>query len=650
MNGSTAQFPGSQAQAFQSAFASARAARSALLADEREQKRRRKARKRREMPVGLSADEQHAWRLKEQDRIEAAKKFVENATFEAGLVEERLREGFHLRFARKVYGRWREDVREKGPLRSELFGLPGQMLVASCRKGGDLRMSWDKANLGVESRSKLLSLDLPYLEGNKTFLSFWRIDLDGTWPSEEAFRHEVRDLVGCRIPHAPHLVAGDTLDDGRFVRPHLYFFLPPGQAVWNVPEDPRCNMRTVKFFEGVYYGIVDALKELHADPGAPATSQRGKNPLSPLSTSFSMNDQEFLSMSEWESWVDTSLSREILVRQRAADKAGVTLEVSNEIFTAVQKSAYDILRQWYFDSDLRLRASEGAISDNLHSVLEPITQEMVAALPGRRRMSERQVALLVSRVASYAAGAFDPDRLEKGIVRKALAHVVDGLKTVRERQQVAAEYASQEKAEKTLQKLVDAWDSLAVETTDITKSGLAREAKVSRTTVQARWADLQATLEARRGRPVRCIDKKLPALTAKADRTNLTDQVLALACERQTETDMKPSDTRKPPERQTTIRTGPTSDSVVARHSPALAVGRLTNDNTKAVDPVAMEPNTVRPATREITVTPSPSRVVRPLMPLFLLHGEARRREEERREIASLLTAPVAHSRSQGRR
>lgn len=79
-------------------------------------------------------------------------------------------------------------------------------------------------------------------------------------------------------------------------------------------------MRTVKFFEAVYYGIVDAPKSLKADPGAPATTQRSKNPLSPLATGFVTNEREFMSMSDWAGWVDTSLNREALVRQRAADK------------------------------------------------------------------------------------------------------------------------------------------------------------------------------------------------------------------------------------------------------------------------------------------------------------------------------------------
>ena len=229
-------------------------------------------------------------------------------------------------------------------------------------------------------------------------------------------------------------------------------------------------------------------------------------------------------------------NRETLVRTRAAEKAGVDLETSNSIFTAVQKEAYAILRRWYFDADQRLRAPEGMITDYLHQALEPVAQEMVSNLPGRC-MSDKQVALLVSRVASYAAGAFDPARLEKNTVRKALLHVVDGLKTVRERQQVAAEYAAREKAEKTLARLLDAWDGLAVETTEITKSALARVAGVSRTTVQSRWSDLHAALASRHGRPVRCIDKKPSTGTATAEPRPATVanwdsvEVVAVSCE-----------------------------------------------------------------------------------------------------------------------
>ncbi|GAA2884537.1 hypothetical protein GCM10010837_42920 [Aminobacter niigataensis] len=500
-------------QAFEHAYAAARASRSAALADERERKRRRRACKRRTMPEGLTEAEQRIWRLKEQLRLEDAKKFSENASFEAGLVRDRLQRGFRLFAPRMVYGRRREDVHELG-LRSEAFGLPGRMFVAACHKGGELRMSWDKANLGIESRSKLLSLDLPYIEGNKAFLSFWRIDLDRVWPSVDAFVDDILQLVGCKIPFAPHLVAGDERPDGRFVKPHLYFLLPPGQAVWNDPEDSRCRMRTVKFFEAVYFGIVDALKELGADPGAPATTQRGKNPLSPLSTSLMMNDRDFLSMTGWAGWVDTSLCRERLVRQRAADKAGVELETSNGLFTAVQKQAYTILRRWHFDADPRLRAPEGTVVDNLHQDLEPVAQEMATGLASCRRMSRTAVTLLVSRIASYAAGSFDPARLEKGIVRGALMHVVGHLASVRERQQVAAQYASRERADKTLQKLVDAWDSLAVEAAEVSKSALAREAGVSRPTVYARWSELNVVLAARKGCKVGCIDKKPVVLPA----------------------------------------------------------------------------------------------------------------------------------------
>ncbi len=79
---------------------------------------------RREIPGGLSEVERQARRLKEQMHIDDAKRFVENARFESSLVQERLREGFHMRFGCMVYGRWREDERPFSTIRSEpLFCL-----------------------------------------------------------------------------------------------------------------------------------------------------------------------------------------------------------------------------------------------------------------------------------------------------------------------------------------------------------------------------------------------------------------------------------------------------------------------------------------------------------------------------------------------
>jgi hypothetical protein len=525
MNGACRHTGENGATAFQAAFAAARAARSALLADERTRKKRQKARKRREMPEGLTADEQRTWRLKEQLRIDDAKHFVENARFESSLVQERLREGFRLLHARKVGRRWREPFRERG-LRSDDLGIPGKMFVAACRKGGDLRSSWDKATLGVESRSKLLSLDLPWVELNKQFLSVIRIDLDMVWSDVYAFRDDVRQLVGSKLPHAPHLVVGDELPDGRFEHPHLYFFLPPGSQVWNAPEDPRCNRRLIDFFKGVSYGIVDALRSLRADPNAPVLTMRGKNPLSPLWTSFCMEEQDFCSLTEWAEWVNTGIDRDTLVRSMAAEQADLDVPTSNLFFNTVQKAAYRILASWHFERDNRARLSENALADALHAALEPVAQNTAEGMADRcgRRMSERQVALMVARVSAYAAGAFDPGKLQRKTARGTLMHAVDGLRTVRERQQVAAEYASTEKAQRTLDRLLEAWDAISVETTEISKSALAREAKVSRTTVHARWADLQAVIASRTTCPVRCIDKKPPVGTAMAEPQGTTVQ------------------------------------------------------------------------------------------------------------------------------
>ena len=54
-----------------------------------------------------------------------------------------------------------------------------KLFVTLVPKGGRARASNDKATLDVQSRSKLLTLDYPYIELNKEFLGAIRIDCDG---------------------------------------------------------------------------------------------------------------------------------------------------------------------------------------------------------------------------------------------------------------------------------------------------------------------------------------------------------------------------------------------------------------------------------------------------------------------------------------
>lgn len=511
---------------FRGDYASARERRRALVADERRRKRAQGPRKPRLPPEGLDGEGLRRWQMTENLRIEDARRFADLHRFERDMVRERYEVGFRMQFARKVGRRWRENVFERG-LRSESFGTAGKLFVASCRRGGELRSSWDKGTLDVQAKAKVLALDYPYVEMNKAVLQWARIDSDKEWPSVTAFKLDVLDLVGRRLPHAPNLVVGDLLPDGRFQNPQLYFALPPGSGVWNDPEDPRCDQERVRWFKGVSYGIVDACRDLGADPNAPVLTMRGKNPLSPLWHAFSMAPETFCDLKEWSVWVDSRLDREKLVRSIFAERSGLDIEGSNGFFRALQKRAAELLRRWHFDRDPRLLGKEpGAVADALHVAMEPEALEAAAAMKaaGGNKVSDRQVARTVAMVADYAAAWWNPDRLERAVNRGQLMHVVAGMRTVKERQQAAAEFASQVKAERTLERLVEAWDLLAVETAEPTKAALAREAGVSRPTVYARWSDLQAVLAAREGCKVRCKEIRIPSVPVLPEHRNQLQQ------------------------------------------------------------------------------------------------------------------------------
>ncbi|MCG6115049.1 MAG: hypothetical protein MEQ84_07595 [Mesorhizobium sp.] len=511
---------------FQAAYDGARERRRALMADEKRRKKAQRPRRRRQPPEGLDEAELKRWQAKEDLRIEDAKTFADQRRYESELVRERMESGFRLHVGRMVGQRWREGVHEKG-LRSDAFGTAGKLFVSSCPRGGVMRASWDKALLDVQAKAKVLSLDFPYIEMNKTVLQWVRIDLDKEWPSVTDFKLDMLDLVGRRLPHAPNLVAGDLLPDGRFRNPQVYFALPPKMGVWNDPQDPRCDMERVRWFKGVSLGIVDACRDLGADPNAPVLTMRGKNPLSPMWHSFSMAPESFCDLREWSVWVDSRLDREKLVRSIFGERSGLDIEGSNGFFRALQKRAADLLRRWHFDRDPRyVGKAAGEIADALHVAMEPDALEAAAATKaaGKGKRSDRQVARTVAMVAEYAAAWWNPNRLDRTVSRGQLMHVTAGMRTVRERQQAGAEYASQTKAEATLEKLVEAWDSLAVETSEPSKAALAREAKVSRTTVHARWSDLNGVLEARKGCSVRCKEIRVPTSPLQSFSTGEADQ------------------------------------------------------------------------------------------------------------------------------
>ena len=415
-------------------------------------------------------------------------------------IRERLENGYVLPFGRNIAGRWRRAFVEEG-LRSEDNPIL-KLFVTLVPKGGRARASNDKATLDVQSRSKLLTLDYPYIELNKAFLGALRIDCDGVFASPESLLLALEELVQeGKIPCLPHIIVGDLLDDGTYHRPHFIFLLPPGTAVWK-SDDKRCRRDIVRLFLGVSNGLTNALLLLGADPAAPATTMRMKNPLSPLWHTLTPNRHNLPTLSDYAQWVDTGSSREALARQAAAIQSGMGLKASNIAFNTLRERGKALLIQWHFAADDRMKGSRAALADHLHVALENYARTM--------ELEDTRLSYVVAKVADRLAMGFDPARLQGNKNRQRLLHVVEGMKNVRDRQRAGAEFSQGIRRERSLEKLVTVYSAMLERSETLSPERLASRAGVSRSTAYRHFAACQQICASG------CIDKKV-GIAPRAD-------------------------------------------------------------------------------------------------------------------------------------
>jgi hypothetical protein len=435
--------------------------------------------------------------------------FALAASEQKHLVRKRLEEGFQHSFEREIGGRVRQPFKEMG-LRSEDDAVL-KYFVTLVPKGGRARASDDKANLAVQCRSKLLTLDYPYIELNREFLAALRVDCDGIFHTPEACPFLLTEAVrDGRIPCLPHIVVGDLLDNGQFAKPHFIWMLPQGAAVWR-SDDKRSRQQPIRFFDAVARGLAAALLDIGADPCAPTMTGRMKNPISPFWHTITPNSEIWPTLSEYAEYVDTGISRSVLVRKAAAVQSRLGLTPSNRIFDALRSEGQRLLAEWYFSGDNRMRGGKAVLADHLH--------EALAEFAKHSGSYEEGVSYVTAKVADFLASHFDPAKLEgRAVNRGKLLDVVSDLKTVTERQAAGGRYSGKAKGVSTFEKLLAAYRQLRGSGTPITQTALAKASGISRRTVISRWAEI-ATSEAcnREGCENRCIDKKVARLPAPAE-------------------------------------------------------------------------------------------------------------------------------------
>jgi hypothetical protein len=426
-------------------------------------------------------------------RAEDKEFFHQRYKDQQALVKERLELGYRRRGYKELSGHQVGPVREEG-LRSEtLKSKAGELFVAAVPRAQSLRSNWGKGTL-ERLHQKLFSLDEPYVEGNRKFLGFLRIDTDRVWTSVEECCSFYRLLAyDGKIACEPHFLVGLKLDDGRFIRPHAIWLLPRGSAVWNEPGKEGWRRGPVDLFHSVYFGLCHALLEAGADAGAPAASQQVKCPLSPEWHTVCPQEICFPDLSEHAEYLELNHNREMLLRRAACVQSGIGIAASNEIFNVCQKMAYDILNGWHFSADAQFKADYqgkrfGLIVDRLHAELE---NALITGVARSKRNDAEHASLIIAKVAEYAVSRWNPDILQQSKKnRGVLMHVVEGQKTLKERQVTAAQYSAQKNAERTLNSIKNAIKSLSEKGISITKANLARESGISRPTINKYWSEL----------------------------------------------------------------------------------------------------------------------------------------------------------------
>jgi len=312
----------------------------------------------------------------------------------------------------------------------------------------------------LSADAKVLGLDEAYFELNRIMRIGWRIDLDADFESWDVLREALETLVGGRrVPCLPHAAVGRLcLKTGQVKRPHLWWLLPYGAAVWVDETDPRCNPKQIAFFKGVVGGCTGALLDLGADPTACLLPLKGKSPLSPLWDSVFWNQTDFPTLADWACYVDTGARLSTLSRAAARRDSGLSAEGSNAAFLALQRLAHAALRAMAEIADPDYVA---ALDDRpaLKRLLMRRCRREVAATAATPEDRRRAFAVF-DRVARYAAETWTPNRARRPVDRGVCAPEVEGL-PLSARQRVGALYAAGVKSEATRRRIRDAYIGLA---------------------------------------------------------------------------------------------------------------------------------------------------------------------------------------------
>ena len=335
--------------------------------------------------------------------------------------------------------------------------------------------------------SKLLGLDEPYVEGQKSVRGFIRIDCDGIFSSWDALRLALIEAFES-VELLPHLVVGDELSDGRIIRPHFIWLLPEKSRI---RFDSKALPRPQRLYYAVARALTAATIPVGSDTGGLSNMMRVKNPLCPHWATAVMNARDPMCLSDmmvrlepWMSADETSMAeRQTAVRGVAA---GIDECQSNAFFKQATAACWSLARQWVADGDERGALTGDDLAEAFVAALGHDARHAMQGVPPRRAMG------MLHSVCRWAARHFDPSARRRTAHPGVLRGTLGGL-SLHDRQAAGGRHAAGTRRDASLDAIRQAVAALRAEGAEITKAAVAERAEVAYRTVLRLWDEAAAT-------------------------------------------------------------------------------------------------------------------------------------------------------------
>jgi hypothetical protein len=381
------------------------------------------------------------------DRIDTK---IEQISFDNKLVRERLEEGFcwsggrfggapstpggSLGYSKAAFT-FKGLVSDQDPI-LQLFS--SKLFKAGYSTRRPRIKTGNHKNEVLPNTRKVLALDDAEVCFNTEMRGIIRIDIDRNFAGVE----DLLRAIAIRGVPAPNLIVGATKDN-TLVRPHLYWLLLDS-VCWK----GKARERPKRMFQTIEAALTCKLISLGADVGGLLNSVRGKNPLSPLWTTYVAADapyrlNRFSSAKAPDPYGLPVLTEGLGIGQvkagdqviddawalrrrlfKTADNLFESIEEdttgrleSNRLFGVICRRVSDSVRKFHHLSpESKAHQPSGDINVALLATQRACEREIEASVPGwaeRSNMPIAEVHDMAMSCLDYMWKTFDPDKIKK---------------------------------------------------------------------------------------------------------------------------------------------------------------------------------------------------------------------------------------------